>query len=700
MSVLVQIFAILVLFSSCAHKPIQYLKAPQLNLSAANFQELPLETAIIVKSYMDAKEAMEKGDTNKACLLFTDLSKLEKLSVNFLALIHRLETCAFTPNELEDIWDDVSDDQLIPQWAKEKYLQISLTLAEKHNLSEYVHQFLFQLVAFKAIPAEKEAYLLKAIDVAKLDSDDDAVDLYTDKLKTVSPRFNEDITDQNIFLVAKDFEKVRQFTRARELYLEIINGQYPLDLKVKTYNAYRTSFKVERDLKTFNLKTAEMVSFLKSELDLDPANTDKQNYYIEAKINLARAHWTAHENEIAKSLITEAFNEAIGSANLKAQAKWVYGSILLEEKDLEQSIQFFLDALKEKPTDNALIENLQWSTVWLSYLSKKDTEAQKYATLYIKLSGNPNFVQRLQYWLAKSLQRTKKQNEANDLFTTVLNNDPFSYYGLLASAELKLKLKPLTTTTPVPATSNDDILDWLIVLKEFEYARNYQKTIDARYKTIDERKFAMSLYSLTSWYEGAMRQIFNFPAKLRPELTEQYHHLIYPTAFNHEVSKYSALRDLPASLVFGIIRQESAFNPNVRSWADAFGLMQMIPEAAIKLSEKYGIPYQSYNDLYVPDTNVAFGTALVSELADKYQRRFIPMVASYNASEDAVQTWLRDRYNGNYLEFIELVPYEETRNYLKLVFRNMMVYERALKKTDLKVDLQFFDHALPITQKP
>lgn len=700
MSVLIQIFAILVLFSSCAHKPVQYLKAPALNLSAANLLELPPETALVVKSYFEAKEAMDKGDNKRACLIFTDLAKLQKFSVNFIALIHRLETCTLTTDELEDIWDDVSDDQLIPNWALEKYLQISLSLAENNKMDEYIHQFLFQLVNFKSIQAEKETLLLKAIETAKLDSDSDAVDLYTDKLKTVSPRYNEEINEQNIFSVAKDFEKVRQFTRARELYLEIINGTYPLELKVKTFNAYRTSFKVERDLKTFNLKTAEMVTFLKAELDLDSSNTEKQNYYIESKINLARAHWTAHENEISKNLITEIFAEGIGSQNLKAQAKWVYGSILLEEKNLEASIQFFLDALNEKPTDTALIENLQWSTVWLSYLSKKDTDAQKYANLYIKLSGNPNFVQRLQYWLAKSLQRTKKPKEANDLFQTIYNNDPFSYYGLLASGELNLKLKPLVATIPEVLTSNDDTLDWLIVLNELEFARNYQKTIDSKYKTIDERKFAMSLYAKTFWYEGAMRQIFNFPAKLRPELTELYHHLIYPTAFNNEVSKHSTLRNLPPALIFGIIRQESAFNPNVRSWADAFGLMQMIPEAATKLSEKYGIPYQNFNDLYVPDTNIAFGTALVSELADKYQRRFIPIVASYNASEDAVQTWLRDRYNGNYIEFIELVPYEETRNYLKLVFRNMMVYERALQKTELQVNLQFFDHALPATQKP
>lgn len=700
MSVLIQIFAILVLFSGCAHKPVQYLKAPALNLNAANLLELPPETALIVKSYFEAKEAMNKGDNKRACLIFTDLAKLQKLSVNFIALIHRLENCELTSDELEDIWDDVSDDQLIPNWALEKYLQISLSLAENNKMDEYIHQFLFQLVNFKSIQAEKETLLLRAIETAKLDSDSDAVDLYTEKLKTVSPRYNEEINEQNIFNVAKDFEKVRQFARARELYLEIINGTYPLELKVKTFNAYRTSFKVERDLKTFNLKTAEMVAFLKAELDLDSENIEKQNYYIESKINLARAHWTAHENEISKSLINEIFAEAIGSQNLKAQAKWVYGSILLEEKDLEASIQFFLDALKEKPTDNALIENLQWSTVWLSYLSKKDTDAQKYANLYIKLSGNPNFVQRLQYWLAKSLQRTKKVKEANDLFQTIFNNDPFSYYGLLASGELNLKLKPLVATIPDVLTSNDDTLDWLIVLNELEFARNYQKTIDNRYKTIDERKFAMSLYAKTFWYEGAMRQIFNFPAKLRPELTELYHHLIYPTAFNNEVSKHSSLRNLPSALIFGIIRQESAFNPNVRSWADAFGLMQMIPEAATKLSEKYGIPYQNYNDLYVPDTNIAFGTALVSELADKYQRRFIPIVASYNASEDAVQTWLRDRYNGNYIEFIELVPYEETRNYLKLVFRNMMVYERALQKNELQVNLQFFDHALPLTQKP
>jgi soluble lytic murein transglycosylase len=127
-----------------------------------------------------------------------------------------------------------------------------------------------------------------------------------------------------------------------------------------------------------------------------------------------------------------------------------------------------------------------------------------------------------------------------------------------------------------------------------------------------------------------------------------------------------------------------------RSWADAFGLMQMIPEKAIELSHKYGIPYRDYNDLYNPEINLEMGTALLKDLRAKFNYKFVQSVAAYNASESVIAVWEKERFNGNYFEFIEMIPYEETRNYIKLVFRNFITYKRITNHEEFMLDKDFF----------
>jgi soluble lytic murein transglycosylase len=131
-----------------------------------------------------------------------------------------------------------------------------------------------------------------------------------------------------------------------------------------------------------------------------------------------------------------------------------------------------------------------------------------------------------------------------------------------------------------------------------------------------------------------------------------------------------------SELMYAIMRQESSFDPLARSHADAFGLMQLIPEAARRVEEVSGIKLESPEDLYRPDVNVTLGAAFLRNLMNQHNEQFILTVASYNASEKAIRGWMKTRFRGDALEFIEDIPYEETRGYVKLVMRNYIFYLR------------------------
>jgi soluble lytic murein transglycosylase len=432
-----------------------------------------------------------------------------------------------------------------------------------------------------------------------------------------------------------------------------------------------------------------MQSFLKAESTKNPTS-ETNEAWVESTINLARAVWTEHRNSDAKRILDELFHSNLGTLNQIANAHWLYGSLHMENKSPLEALAEYEIASKIKVTDINLQENIQWALVWNNYVLKINENVVLYADKFNSRSKNINFINKLNYWKAKALLRLHNDEEAQAIFEKIISNDPFSYYGIIATIDLNSPLKPLQKTKINTDPTGNHVLDWLIAVDEKNLAQKYLKEIDSQFKTPIERERAMSLYAQTEWYQGGMRQIYNFSTSTKNAMTEKYINIIFPTPYLDLVSKHGHTYNVPSELVYGIIRQESAFVATERSWADAFGLMQMIPEKATELSKKYAIPYRDYNDLYRPDTNIEMGTALLKDLREKFESKFIQSVAAYNASEEVIKIWERDRFNGNYFEFIEMIPYEETRNYIKLVFRNYIIYKRITNTEEFHIDKDFF----------
>jgi soluble lytic murein transglycosylase len=109
---------------------------------------------------------------------------------------------------------------------------------------------------------------------------------------------------------------------------------------------------------------------------------------------------------------------------------------------------------------------------------------------------------------------------------------------------------------------------------------------------------------------------------------------------------------------------------------DAFGLMQLLPSLGKELSRNTKVVYKEPEDLFDPEVNVPLGARELKNLLSRYDQQYILAVAAYNASASAIKGWLKTRYREDSLEFIEEVPYDETRAYIKLVMRNFVFYKR------------------------
>ncbi len=644
------------------------------------------EAEKLAKTYLQALAWEKKGLKLKACNLFKDLSTEPALPIKEAALVHTLMNCPLNKSELKEIWAN----QHIPAYLQESYLQYSLELAAGLDLEDEEAQFSIELIPFKKTQVEKLKLIKRALHLAEKKNDKTQIKRCIEKLKTISPQYQEEINDDNIFSVAKDLEVNRKFDSARELYWKIINGEFSLADKVKAFNSYRTSYKIQRDLKSFLVKTFEMESFLHKLKQQNPHDLKTIEAWAEAKIALARAVWTDHQNIKARKILDELLKSKLGNDNQKALAHYVYGSLYIENKENQKALKQYRLAANFKITDSSLDENIQWAIVWNFYLLKKYAEVLSSADKFLKKSTNPNFMAKLNFWKAKSLLKIKKVAEANSLLKKLMESDEFGYYGIISRIELAAAFAPLTRQEFEKQNTGYMTFDWLLALDEVEFSQKYLKEIDSQFKTYAQREKAMPLYFFTQWFQGGMRQIYNFKPSSRQALTQKYIDVIFPKAFLSNVQKANQKYGVPSELIWAIIRQESAFVASERSWADAFGLMQLIPEKAHQFSAKYKIPFKGVNDLYNPGINIEMGSALLKELRQHYDGKFAQTVAAYNASEEAIATWEKERFNGDYLEFIEMIPYEETRNYIKLVFRNFITYKRLNSRMDFKMDKNFF----------
>ena len=134
------------------------------------------------------------------------------------------------------------------------------------------------------------------------------------------------------------------------------------------------------------------------------------------------------------------------------------------------------------------------------------------------------------------------------------------------------------------------------------------------------------------------------------------------------------------------MRQESVFNPDALSSAGARGLMQIMPATAEELVAQLRLPALTLEQLHDPTVSITLGTQYLASLLQRYHGNMVLALAAYNAGPGRVSRWREQWPDLPMDEFIEIIPIEETRFYVKYVLRNLMLYERLYKEKRLEND--------------
>jgi soluble lytic murein transglycosylase len=330
------------------------------------------------------------------------------------------------------------------------------------------------------------------------------------------------------------------------------------------------------------------------------------------------------------------------------------------------------------------------------------------------------------FWKAMSALKLERTDDAKDSFIRVVKEFDHTYHSYEARKKLKklgvrdddieyAELKKLPNEIAesdiqemgedlkATASPEDDIKAHvdkyyaLMSLGFHEHAINEANYLISR-SPKEEKNKASLLYYFAKQEKGDYRSPIGFAeGKYLPALRDgeisyfdyKMWELAYPKGFWNHVIRYSVKYNLDPYLVLAVIREESRFNPKVVSWARAHGLMQIIPSTGRGIARLIGIrPYHVYR-LFEPETNIKMGCYYLSNLLKRFGGNPYLALAAYNGGPMRVKTWLgrwkRNNSGGVDIdEFVESIPFHETRRYVKKVMKSYNEYRRIYKRSSVK----------------
>jgi soluble lytic murein transglycosylase len=333
------------------------------------------------------------------------------------------------------------------------------------------------------------------------------------------------------------------------------------------------------------------------------------------------------------------------------------------------------------------------------------TALDRFARFPASGGEGPEVARRIAYFRARAQLMAGRKDDAIAGFADLARRMPFSYYGLVARARLRTLRASLPLELPAPtvrlpeANAGGDALiarvDDLAAagLPEAAGIELYRGESALMARRGRDRGLAL-LFDRYARF-GAYRRAYQLAEAhgdaalaTRPEgAARVFWTASYARAFRDLVDKYGPPAHNPDLFIFSIMRKESGFLPTEVSWADARGLMQLLPELGVSLSQPDELPLAP-EELYLPATNVRLGSRYTGGLASKFRGNLALAAGGYNAGARAVVRWCDQNGRRPLDDFIELVPFEQTREYMKRVLGIYARYHYLYKNAPFEPALE------------
>ena len=373
---------------------------------------------------------------------------------------------------------------------------------------------------------------------------------------------------------------------------------------------------------------------------------------------------------------------------LANRARYLAATLLEDEGEIDRAVAHYSVVAADGDSPDQARQAL-WKIGWLAWRSGDYPAARVHFEAMVERESDVLGQLRPRYWAARAAEAMGEDALGQSEFVSLAQDWPLSYYGWRAQQRLG---RPRVSASGVrtdlfsgPSSPADEArmrrAALLLEAGYFESARYEIQSLLEQPRSLADCIRLGSLLAGLGDYHGAQQLVVRrYPGLLGQGLQPGYEALFWlswPPAYADFVhASLAGSGRVDPALVWAIMREESGFRPEVMSSAGAMGLLQLMPETARQTAARVGAEsLDDSEELFVPGTNIALGTAYLDYLAERFPSQTSAVIASYNAGPTAVAGWRSGA--GASVEddvWVEDIPYAQTRSYVRRVLRSLHAY--------------------------
>jgi soluble lytic murein transglycosylase len=378
-------------------------------------------------------------------------------------------------------------------------------------------------------------------------------------------------------------------------------------------------------------------------------------------------------------------------------------NMYLLDRNYDRAIDLFREAQQRFP-GSARASYSHWKAAWLTYRLGRSADAKRDFENQVAWYPDRPEVPAALYWRARIAEDEKDYELARAWYTKLGERFHNYYYGYLG----RERLAALPAVAVNAALRQDATLAHIPEMKaagpeaqELEPPPNQLRAEKSRLLVnAGLNEFAIRELQAEQGGQGARwatlqiariyadggetHRAIQFLKKALPGyysidlagLPRAYWEILFPKIYWSDLQHQAQANALDPYLVASLIRQESEFNPNALSHANACGLMQLLPKVGKGEAKAAHLKGFSTSSLFAPSINIQLGTHYFREMVSQYNGQVEYALAAYNAGSNRVDDWLQSGRYRDVPEFVESIPFTETREYVQAIVRNARVYER------------------------
>ncbi|MCK6492202.1 MAG: transglycosylase SLT domain-containing protein [Nitrospira sp.] len=421
---------------------------------------------------------------------------------------------------------------------------------------------------------------------------------------------------------------------------------------------------------------------------------DRVQESAEATVWLARVYLRQNQGDKLLELTRTAAQGALGG-DQRALVHLFAGVWLEDQARFDDAIAMFRQVAKLGDSASQRAEGL-WRVGWTQYRTARYREAADTFKSLVDLHVN-GFEPQAMYWAARAEERDKRV-PLTESYARICQQHTYSYYCQLAAGRTG-PLSAIPATVSVEQRPNGEG-DRLPDLRRAEIERHplYQRGMELKLLGLSDDAarelgaltehysrdpdvllaFSSLLYEVGAYYPALRVAKVHFREKLERSglpTTPALWAVAYPTGLLPTIVA-QGIKVVDPFLAAAIIREESQYDDKAVSVVGAIGLMQLMPVTANAVAQRYGLSAVGRDDLFDQETNIRLGVRYLGQLVEQYGGNLAYAVAAYNAGPMAVNAWAAVHRGRDQDEFVELIPYQETRLYVKRVLRSYGEYRR------------------------